>query len=616
MKILFALYLTLSLLPINSLADRQYQHAYAFLSTPKYPADFNHFDYVNPEANKGGVIRLPQMGNWDNLNPITTKGRLAAGLGFWSRDTNLLWDSLMVPALDEPATHYGLLAEGIAVAEDRSWVAFKLRAEARFHDGQAITTEDVEFTFKAIIEHGAPDLKSAFGAFQLEVETTHEFRFLIPAEYRQDPELPIRLGALPILPAHVWTDRGIDKTTVLPILGSGPYEIAEMRVGRWIKFNRIIDYWGAHLAINRGRYNFDEVKFDYFRDDQVQTEAVKANIVDVHVENVPRTWYASYDIPAVSEGYVIKQEYQLAKPAGLWWPIFWNMAQKRFQDWRVRRALWIINDMTWQNTRSYGFWGQATSFFHDSEFAARGLPSEKELVLLNPIKHLVPEQVFSQPYRAQPNSGSGWSRANLLEAASLLKQAGWVVRDNKLVHGETGESFELRLVAVSPALAGSFIPLTRQLAKLGIKASAKSPEISNWLYRMRSGDFDGGAIWFLPNNTPTLQIRNSFHSSEANRDYSANWSNLQDPAIDFLIDAIGTAETWPSYVAAIRAFDRVMLHNYYWLPMMSKTNHAIVYWDKFGIPNHGRLQRLGFLDLWWWNEEKASRVARYAGDDS
>jgi len=184
------------------------------------------------------------------------------------------------------------------------------------------------------------------------------------------------------------------------------------------------------------------------------------------------------------------------------------------------------------------------------------------------------------------------------------------------VHGETGESFELRLVAVSPALARSFIPLTRQLAKLGIKASAKSPEISNWLYRMRSGDFDGGAIWFLPNNTPTLQIRNSFHSSEANRDYSANWSNLQDPAIDFLIDAIGTAETWPNYVAAIRAFDRVMLHNYYWLPMMSKTNHAIVYWDKFGIPDHGRLQRLGFLDLWWWDEEKASRVANYAGDDN
>ncbi len=594
----------------------EYQHAYGFLAEPRYGEDFRHFDFVNPTAPKGGRIRVPQMGNWDSFNPVSEKGRLGAGLGFWSRDTNLLWDSLLVPALDEPATHYGLLAEGIAVAEDQSWVAFKLREGAYWHDGKPITVEDVLFSYESYLEYGSPAVKTSFGPFSIEKINNREIRFLVPPEHRDNPTIPIQLGGILVMPKHYWKDKDISKTTVDPPLGSGPYRISEFSVGRWLEFERVENYWARDLPVSIGRYNFDRIKYDYFRDDQVQTEALKGNVVDVHVENVPRTWFEAYDMPAVDEGYVKKVEYKLGKPAGLWWPIFWNLDQRRFQDVRVRKAIWLLSDMEWGNQRSYGFWGIAQSFFHDSEFAALGMPSEDELKLLEPLSGQIPDTVFTEPFKLQPNRGGGWARENILEADRLLKEAGWIVVDGQRVHEETGEPFHIRFIAVSPALGGSFIPLTRLLKRLGITSSIKSPEISNWLYRNQSGDFDASSIWFLPDNTPTLMIRNSFHSSEAGKAYGSNWSNLRDPAVDTLVDAIGTATTWEDYVTAIRAFDRVMLHNYYWIPSMAKTIEAVAYWDNFGVPEYDRLLRLAHVDTWWWDDDKSKAVRRFTGDSN
>lgn len=589
-----------------------YEPAYAFLSTPKYPAGFSHFDYVNPRAPKGGRIRVAEMGTWDSFNPISEKGRLAGGLGFWAVDQNLLWDTLMVPSLDEPATEYGLLAKGIAVAKDGSWVAFKLRKNARWHDGTPITVADVVFTFNAIQNDSSPTIMSSFEGFKLQVIGPRQFRFIVPKAMRGDPEIPLRLGGIPIFCKHYWASRDISKTTVQPPLGSGPYKIGKFRIGHWVEFDRVKHYWGANLAVNRGKYNFDIVRYEYFRDDQVQTEAAKADVIDVMVENVPRTWYASYNIPAVQQGYLKKVVLRLSRPAGLWWPVFWNMSEKRFQDIRVRKALWLLDDMVWFNRHSYGFWGAATSFFQGSELASRGLPGPRELKLLEPLRNEVPPSVFTKPYTSQPHAGNGWSRANLLEANKLLDEAGWVVRDGKRVYAKTGEPFFIRFVAVSPALGASFIAYTHLLKRLGIGSSIKSPEISNWLYRMESGDFDAGAVWFLPSYTPTLLIKNSFYSTNADKPYGSNWSNLKDPAIDRLIDDMGAANTWPDYVAAIRAFDRVMLHNYYWLPMMSKTKQAVAYWDRFGIPKHGRLSRLAYIDLWWWDKKKALRIDKFS----
>lgn len=597
-------------------SDIEYQHAYAFLSAPKYPEDFEHFDYVNPDAPVGGRLRVPSQGTWDNLNPILegSKGRIVDGMGFWARDRLLVLDTLMTPSLDEPATYYGLLAEGVAFPDDLAWVAFKLREGIRWHDGTPMTLSDVEFTIDALQTKASPTIRSSYKGYRFERINDREFRFHVPPEYREDRSIIFTLGGTPILPRHYWQSRDLTKTTVEAPLGSGPYRVGASSVGRWIEYERVPEYWGANLSIRQGKFNFDVIKRDYFRDDQVRTEALKGYIVDYQEEMVPRTWVSSYDIPAFRAGYIKKNRVRLLKPAGLWWPIFLNMTQPRFQDIRVRRALWLLRDSIWGVARSYDFFEAATSFFHDSELASTGLPGAKELQLLEPWRGRIPDTVFTEPYRLQPNSGAGWSRDNVVEAAALLKEAGWLINeDGDLVHGVTGEPFFVRMVAVSPALANSFIPYAKVLRRLGIRSSIKAPEISNWLFRMQSKDFDFGAIWFLPTYTPTLSIRNAFHSSEADKQYSSNWSGLKDPAVDAMIVAIQSAKTWDDYVAAIRAFDRIMLHNYYWHPMSSHTQRAVARWDKFGIPDHGRLRREAQYDIWWWDEDKAQAVEAYRG---
>jgi len=591
-----------------------YVHGYAFLAEPAQPSDFPYTRYVNPDAPKGGRIRVPEMGTWDNFNPLALGGRDVRGVAFWVRNYNYLYDSLMQPALDEPATLYGLLAEGVAVAPDGAWIAFRLRDGARWHDGQPITVDDVVFSFETFKEKATPTISTPLAPITgIEVIGEREIRYLVAEGSRGDPVLPRRLGIMPVIPKHYWQNRDVTRTTVEPPLGSGPYRIGEFSVGRWVEWDRVPDYWARDLPINRGRYNFDTIKVDYFRDDQVQTEAVKGNVIDVHLENVPSRWATAYDTPAHRADVFKTEEFRLSKPAGLWWPVFWNMEQPRFQDIRVREALWLMSDFEWVNKRSYGFWGLATSFFHDSELAARGLPSALELEILKPLRGQIPERVFTEAYEPPPNQGPGWHRENLLRAAALLREAGWVVRDNRLVHERTGETFHIRFVAVSPALAGSFVPYAQKLQRLGFTTSIKSPEISNWLYRMRSGDFDAGAVAFLPDYTPTLLVSNSFSSAAADQAYSFNWSNLRDPAVDTLIGHMYKAKTWEQFVAATRALDRVLLWNFYWVPGMSKTRYALAYWDKFGRPEHGPLIRgTGFVDLWWWDEAKASRVAAFA----
>lgn len=593
-----------------------YSHGYAFLADPRYSPDFRHFDYVNPDAPKGGQIRVPQMGNWDSFNPIPLKGRVAAGLAVWTPAANYLYDSLMAPSFDEPSAFYGRLAEGIAVAEDGAWIGFRLREGAYWHDGTPITVEDVVFSFNVYKdkENTAATITAPLDAFvAIEVLNDREFRYLIAPGEHGNPILPTRIAVLPIMPKHYWATHDITSTTVDPPLGSGPYKIGEFSVGRWLRYERVDNYWGKNLPVNRGRHNFSQIKFDYFRDDQVQTEAVKGNVIDVHVENLPRLWENAYKFPAADAGVFKTPTVYLSRPAGLWWPVFWNLDQKRLKDVRVREALWLLADFDWLNQRSYGFYGLAKSYFHGSHLAATGLPDEREMKFLEPLRGKVPERVFTTAYDAPPNIGEGWHRDNLLRAMSLFEEAGWVIEDNRLVHADTGEQFHLRFVAVSPALGGSFVPYTRVLQRLGITTSIKSPEISNWQFRMRSGDFDAGAIWFLPDDMPTLLISNSFSSSAADQAYSQNWSNMRDPAVDALIEHIYTAENYEDYVAAIRALDRVLLWNFYFVPGMTKTKIGIAHWDKFGKPDHGKLNRLAFVDTWWWDEKKAAQVGEFKG---
>ncbi len=456
----------------------EYEHGYAFLAEPAYPAGFQHFDYVDPDAAKGGRMRIAAMGSWDNFNPMSIPGgQMVAGLNLDQPHLNLLHDSLMAKAADEPATIYGRLAEGIAVAPDGSWIAFKIRDYARWHDGEPVTIDDVLFTFETYTTEASPTVATPLEAVEtIEVIGKNEILFRIKEDRRGDPLLPIRIGLRPILAKHYWQDRDVTKTTVDPPIGSGPYRIRSFSVGRQIRYERDPDYWGADLPVMRGRFNFDELKWDYFRDDQVQTESLKGDVIDVHIENLPRLWETGYDFPPFHAGVFKKEWLPVRKPWGLWWPIFWNLEQPRFQDVRVREALWLISDFVYLNWKNYDFYDLAESFFHGSRLASKGLPSELELAVLEPIRDLVPPRVFTEPYRPPPNGGPGWHRDNLIRASMLLDEAGWVVRDGSRVHEATGEPMHVRLVAVSPALASSFIPYMRNLKRLGITSSAKSPE--------------------------------------------------------------------------------------------------------------------------------------------
>ncbi len=595
-----------------------YRHGYAFLAEPKYPPDFAHFDYVNPNAPKGGMLRRHGTGSWDSFNPAALRAaQVVAGLSTAAPHANFLHDSLLTEAADEPSTWYGRLASGIAIAPDGAWIAFRIRDHARWHDGRPLTVEDVAYTFKVYREDATSTISTPLEPIEsIEVLSEWEIRFHIREETRGDPLLPIQIGQVPIIPKHYWETRDISRTTVEPPLGSGPYRVGEFQVGRWIRWERVPDYWGQDLPVMKGRFNFDVLKYDYFADDRLKTEAVKGDVIDFHIENIPGYWERDYDTPAFRAG-VFRQEWlPVEQPWGLWWPVFWNLDQPRFQDVRVREALWLVSDFVWLNRTNFDFYGLATSYFHGSELAARELPDERELKLLEPVREHVPPRVFTEPYQAPPNGGGGWHRENLIRAAALLREAGWVVRDNRLVHGETGEPFHIRFVAVSPALGRSFIHYTKNLERLGITTSIKSPEISNWLYRLRSGDYDGGAHWFRPNYTPTLLIFQSFHSVMADQDYSLNWPNMRDAAVDHLIEQLTAATTYDDYLAAIRALDRVLLWNFYYVPGMTKTRIGAVFWDRFGQPElDGPLKREVFWDTWWYDEDRAAKVASFRGMD-
>jgi microcin C transport system substrate-binding protein len=587
----------------------EYQHGHSYLGEIELKPGFSHFRYVNPNAPKGGELRLGEQGTWDNFNPTAIKGRGAAGTDFWIY-RNLLYDRLLERAVDEPTARYGRLAEGVAVADDCSWIAFKLRKGAYWHDGVPITPEDLVFSFRHYQDTAAPDIRAPFSVFaDVEVLNEREVRYWVKEEARCDPILPIRLGNVPVLPAHYWRDRDITQTTVEPPLGSGPYRIGEYRIGRHLVWERVEDYWGRDLPVNRGRYNFDRIKFDYFKDQSVIFEAIKGNLIDIRQETGPRRFFEDYDFPAAQKGFFKTELVAEGRPAGLWWPVFWNLRQPRFQDIRVREALWLLYDTRWLNEKtSYGYWGEGVSFFHNSMMAHQGLPSADELELLEPWRDQLPPRVFTEPFTTPPDIGGGWTRQKILKAMALLNEAGWVVRDGVLVHERTGEPFELKIIAVSRGMAGHLYPFTRVLRRVGIKATAEAPETSNWLYRMRAGDFDGGTIWFLPDFTPTLLISNSFSSASAQQAFSYNWAHVENPVIDFLIGKMYAADNERDFLAAIRSIDRVLLWNFYFIPGMSKVNYARVYWDKFGRPDHGVLQRVVHLDTWWWDPQKAARI--------
>ena len=589
-------------------ANPEYEHGISYVLPLRYPTDFQHFRYANPEAPKGGGIRVPQMGTFDNYNAIVEIGRLAAGYGAMG---SLVYDRLLEDSIDEPASAYVRLADGVAVEQDYRWTAFRLREDARWHDGHPITVDDVLFTFDAIREHGSVALRTALAELAEIVPIgARELCFVTRAGTEPNPILPFIYGRIAILPKHYWQGRDIAKTTTEPPPGSGPYRLRRAEFGRSLVYERVPDYWGQDIPVNKGRYNFDSVKFDYFRDENVMLQANKGDVVDVREESISKNWATQYDFPAAELGLFRAELRQVTRIWGLWWPTFWNLDRARFRDIRVREALWLLRDFDFINrVYFYSFYNHGVSFFQNSAMAHDGLPSAKELALLEPWRGQIPERVFTQPFRQPPNDGYGINRDHVKRALKLFEAAGWQIVDGVMRNQETGEPFTIDFIFVSPFGIRSNTPYMAQLNRLGIATTARAPEVSNWLYRSRTGRFDANGVNYDPSHMPGLQLRNRFGSASAQVDYGQNWPGIESPAVDALIEAVNRARSAEDLYAATRALDRVLLWSFYFIPGPSAPGMRLAFWDRFGEVGSEGLAHVPYIDAWWWDEAKAARVA-------
>ncbi|MCZ6890318.1 MAG: extracellular solute-binding protein [Gammaproteobacteria bacterium] len=587
-----------------------YRHGLSFIYPLSYGPQFQHFDYVNPDAPKGGSMRIAVFGSYDSFIATLDKGQPVAGISFTGYP-NLLYDRLLEPALDEATSQYGRLAEGVMVADDFSWVAFKLRNGAYWHDGEPITVDDVIFTFNAIKEHGSAELKSALlNVDRVERMGPREVRYVMKSGSTREPSIALLLGRMAVLPEHYWRSRDISRTSVVPPLGSGPYRVGAHSLGRWVTFERVDDYWGRNLAVNRGRYNIDKVKFDYFRDSHVRRAAQASGVVDVALEGVAKNWATEYDkLPAIRHGWMKKELLPLTRPAGLWFSVLWNLRLPRFQDRRVREALTLLYDFRFINRAlSYDFYLQGRSVFQNSPMQHRGRPGEAELELLEPYRDVLAARTFGDAYEPPASTGFGVNRSNVARALELFAEAGWEIADGKLTNVGTGQSFTIAFVVVSRGLVRTLMPYQNILRRVGIETTVTAPEVANWFYRMRTRKFDAAMRNYTPSHTPGLQLRNYFGSASADQPYGGNWGGIKDPVVDSLIDIIVAGRSKREFLAATQALDRVLLWNFYFIPRSSPPGYRLVYWDRYGRPDAKPLLRQAYLDTWWWDQQRSDRV--------
>lgn len=565
----------------------------------KYGPNFTHFDYVNPNAPKGGTVRFADIGTYDNLNPFILKGAGAAGIG-------RVFDTLAAASRDEPFSQYGLVAETIETPPDRSWVIFALRPEARFHDGHPITAEDVEFSFNILIKKGHPFYRFYFGSVA-KVEKLGRLKVKFTFKKGDNRELPLILGELPVLPKHYWKDREFDQTTLTPPLGSGPYRIKELVPGRSITYERVKDYWAADLPVQKGQNNFDIIHYDYYRDSTVAIEALKKGVFDIREENSSKDWATAYDSPALRAGLLIKKEFPNQNPTGMQGFVF-NTRRAIFSDRRVRWALAYAFDFEWSNRNLfYNAYTRTKSYFSNSELASRGLPSPDELAILEPYRGRIPDEVFTKEYQPPVAGTNRRLRANLLKALKILKEAGWVVRQGKLVNAKTGQQMRFEILLISPAFERVVGPFIYNLQRLGIAATMRTVDTSQYQNRVRTFDFDMIVLNRGQSLSPGNEQRSFWNSRNADIQGGQNYAGIKDPVVDELVEKLIAAPTRKALVTRTRALDRVLLWGHYVIPHWHIRTDRYAFWDKFGrpkvIPPRGTS-----VDTWWFDPDKAAKV--------
>tara|TARA_Y100000590_G_C15744247_1_gene1021416 strand:+ start:4978 stop:6807 length:1830 start_codon:yes stop_codon:yes gene_type:complete len=591
------------LFTVPSIAEINVSHAIAMHGEIKYSNNFQNLDYVNPNALKGKQVIFSSIGTYDTFNPFTLKGTPADGIGY-------LFETLTTSSSDEAFTEYGLLAETIEWPDDRSWVAFNIRNEAKWHDGKNITSDDVIWTFNTLMEKGHPFYKYYY-ADVVEVIKESDLKVRFNFKGNTNLELPLIVGQLPVLPKHYWENKNFEETTLEIPLGSGPYKIKSFDAGRSITYELDTTYWGHNLPIKKGTENFGIMKFEYYKDRGIEREAFKAGEIDFFSENSSKEWATSYEIPAVKNSLIKKELIGHENPQGMQAFVF-NIRRDLFKDKRVREALTYAFDFEWTNSNLfYGAYKRTDSFFENSELASTGVPQGKEFKLLQKYEdknnEFMPKELYLKKFSIPKTDGSGFIRKELSKAASLLKKSGWKINEGKLVNIQTGKNFEFEILLVSPAFERIVLPFKDNLLKLGIQANVRTIDSSQYQQRLETFDFDMVVSTFRQSLSPGNEQRNFWGSDAANTNGSRNIVGIKNPVIDKLIEEVILAKNREDLIVATKALDRVLLWNYYVIPQWHISAYRVLYWDIFDKPKIRPKYSLG-TDTWWVNVNKANTI--------
>lgn len=584
--------LVFTLLLLSSPALSSPKHGLSLYGNPKYQNDFTHLSYANPTAPKGGILKLAAQGTFDNFNPFILKGIAAAG-------TNMLFETLMESTLDEPFSQYGLIAKSADVAKDKSKIIYTLRPEARFHDGLPITAEDVIFSFKTLRTKGHPFYRSYYKDV-LRAETTGKYNVTFIFKEAGNTELPLIMGQMPILPKHAFIEKDFAATTLTPPIGSGAYKINTFVPGRSITYTHVKNWWGKDLPINKGRYNFDQISYDYYRDSTVLLEAFFAGHYDFRLENTAKYWATAYDTPAVKSGKIIRKIVKNDLPAGMQGFVF-NIRRTIFQDKRVRQAITLAFDFEWGNKNiAFNAYNRTNSYFANSDLAATAMPSDDELKILMPFKDTLPKDIFTKIYQPPKTDGSGQLRANLRKAMKLLKQAGWTLKDGQLID-KKGKPLTFTIVDSSPMFERWVQPFLRNLERLGIKANFRIVDSAQYQNLINNLNFDMTVKVFGQSLSPGNEQRDFWGSYNADKKGSRNLIGIKDPVVDALIERVIAAKNRKDLITACRALDRVLLWGHYIVPHWNLNAYRLAYWDKLEVPS--TMPKYGFdmISLWWSN---------------
>ena len=593
----------------QSQAERAWRHGVSLFGELRYPADFKHFDYVKPDAPKGGSVRMIGLGTFDNFNEVVAglKGSLAAFAGVTS-------DTLMVPVLDEVETSYGLLAEAVSYPADFASATFRLRAGARHHDGRPVTVEDVIFSMEAFKKYSPGHAAYYRHVAKMEQTGEREVAFILDAPGNR--EMPLIIGQLNVLAKHWWegTDpsgkkRDVGATTLEPPLGNGAYRVKDFVAGRTVAYERVKDYWAKDLGVSIGRDNFDELRFEYFRDGTVALEAFKADQIDWRTENIAKNWATAYDFPAVRDKRVLLEEFPL-RSRGIMQALAFNTRREKFKDPRLRLAFNYAYDFEEMNKQIFfGQYKRITSYFEGTELACSGLPAGQELDILEKVRDKIPPEVFTKPY-TNPVGGSRENiRSNLREAVRLLKEAGYEVRNQKLVDARTGEPLSIEMLSEDPSVERVILFYKPSLERLGITVNVRTVDPAQYENRLRNWDFDIIVAVWPESLSPGNEQRDYWGSQAADTLGSRNYIGIKNPAVDALVDRVIFAKDRAELVAATRALDRVLLWNHYVVPQYSTDQTRTARWDRFGHP--GVLPKYAepaFPTVWWWDAEKAASI--------